>query len=279
MGVLVLGSSGMLGSMVLYTLREAGVDSVVGTQSEDAKAPGFFDALEGVEALEHFCHAGDTVINCIGITSLHVTSMPDALVRAIEINAAFPHRLALFAKQYGLRVIHMSTDGVFAPSREPHVETDASDAIDLYGRTKALGEAVSECVINIRTSIVGPSPKGESLLQWFLSQPKGATVHGYTDVLWTGVTTRQFAQLCLKLISEETFQRWRDFSAIYHFVPNAPVSKLGLLEQFRDTFRPDITVVATNSPQQAGGRVLRTQYPEWERFVGRADLPSALKEL
>lgn len=265
--------------MVISTLREAGIESVVGTQAEDAQASGYFDVRKDVEALQDFCHAGDTVINCIGVTAPYVTAAPDALVRAIEINAVFPHRLALFAKQHGLRVIHMSTDGVFAPSREVRAETDSLDATDLYGRTKALGEATSECVINMRTSIVGPSPKGESLLQWFLSQPKGATVHGYDDVMWTGVTTRQFAQLCLELLPEETFRHWRSLSAVYHFVPNAPVSKLGLLERFRDTFRPDIKVVPTAAPQQAGGRVLKTQYPDWERFIGHGDLTSHLAAL
>lgn len=279
MGVLVLGSSGMLGSMVLATLREVGVESVVGTQAENADAQGFFDARGEREALKDFCHSGDTVINCIGVTAPHVTTTPEDLCRALEINALFPQWLALFARRRNLRVIHMSTDGVFAPNHELRVETDVSDAADLYGKTKALGEATCDRVLTIRTSIVGPSPTGEGLLQWFLSQPEGGTVHGYEDVLWTGVTTRQFANLCGALLSEEMFRQWRDTSSVLHFVPNAPVSKFGLLERFRDTFRPDIKVIPVKSPLHMGGRVLKTKYPEWERFIGRSDLSSSLEEL
>jgi len=73
-------------------------------------------------------------------------------------------------------------------------------------------EAWSGSVFHLRASIIGPEPKAHvSLLDWFLGQKKDAAVNGFTNHQWNGVTTLHFARLCHGIITHE-FGRCRTCS-------------------------------------------------------------------
>src|SRR6185295_12344289 len=82
------------------------------------------------------------VVNCIGIVKQRPES-EDAIV-SIEVNSLMPHRLGLACRAAGARLIHLSTDCVFTGERGRYSETDRADAVDLYGRSKLLGEVSGE---------------------------------------------------------------------------------------------------------------------------------------
>jgi dTDP-4-dehydrorhamnose reductase len=280
MQVIVLGQSGMLGSMVMRIMREESTWTVGGTQSEQPAAPGFFDATLGIDQLDSIIPDGSYVINCAGITSWKMDpSDPASMQRAILVNSIFPQRLAAYAEKRNLKVIHMSTDGVFSGNGGPYKEDDLCDCTDAYGKTKVLGEAVSKNVINVRTSIIGPSLNGEGHLARFLEQAQGAEVNGFTNTSWNGVTTLQFAKMCHKVIREGVFDELRSLSPVLHFAPNEMVTKLELYSYLRDTFRPDMTITPAEDPRGGVTRELETEFPEWQAFVGRSDLESAIKEI
>ena len=65
----------------------------------------------------------DYIVNCIGITDNKIdASNSSSIIRAIEINAIFPHHLVELAQRKGMRVIHISTDGVFSGTTENYNE-------------------------------------------------------------------------------------------------------------------------------------------------------------
>jgi dTDP-4-dehydrorhamnose reductase len=65
----------------------------------------------------------------------------------------------------------MSTDCVFTGSKGMYTEEDVTDAQDLYGVSKRLGEVDYPNAITLRTSIIGHELNGNrSLIDWFLSQ-------------------------------------------------------------------------------------------------------------
>ena len=80
----------------------------------------------------------EAVVNAVGIVKQRPTAKE--LIPSIEINALFPHKLAELCKASGARMIHVSTDCVFSGRKGNYQEDDPSDAEDLYGRTKYLGE-------------------------------------------------------------------------------------------------------------------------------------------
>src|SRR5213076_2163354 len=111
------------------------------------------------------------------------------------------------AEEFGARVLHISTDGVFAGAAGACAEDAPHDCPDVYGKTKSLGEVTAREVLTLRCSIVGPDPSARrGLLEWFLGLPDGMEVTGYTDSLWNGVTSLQLANLCQRIIQQDAFQ-------------------------------------------------------------------------
>lgn len=262
--VIVLGATGMLGSMVEKVLSRDSAFFVVGTQFDDPTAPYYFNALDGIDTLFPLLRGegGGEVyfINCIGITANLVRENdPASMRRAIRVNAVFPQELAMFAATHNARVIHMSTDGVFASDAKDADEQHQLDCTDAYGKTKCLGEAIADHVLNIRTSIIGPSPVvGGGMFEWFRSQADGSTISGYTDHLWNGVTTRQFAEFCSWIIRKDMFSRLRTEGPAVHYVPNTTVTKYDLLQLFQAVTKKNIIINPIKSPKGSVMRTLRS---------------------
>lgn len=261
----------MLGHMVRRILAEASTIDVYGTHRANSRDPFYFDVESGLKNLGAICdHASgyDYFINCIGMLAGKIKNEDSISIRkAIKLNALFPHELSAFAKERGIKVIHISTDGVFSGKAECYNEDAIHDCTDLYGLTKSLGEIVDDHFLNLRCSIIGPSlfEKG-GLLEWFLGQPDGAVVSGYTNHIWHGVSTYQFAKLCLKIIEGDCFDELREESSVFHFAPNEPITKYQLLCLFRDNFGKNIKVEATQSDERTYKRILATKYYKLRAF-------------
>lgn len=255
--VLVLGASGMLGSMVLTYLRDqVGIDArgtVRGEIPESFRQLSHqlvrFDASSEPEnqlAAIAGSFRPDFIINCIGIIKPHCQDNdPEGVVRAIQINALFPHALAqATAKVLPMaKVLQIATDCVYSGKTGNYDEAAKHDALDVYGKTKSLGEVNARHVLNIRCSIIGPELKGRlSLLEWFLSQPTGARVNGYAHHQWNGITTLQFAELCVMLMRGRTFAEWRDKGSRLNYVINETVDKYQLLMLMKEVYGKDCVI-------------------------------------
>jgi dTDP-4-dehydrorhamnose reductase len=263
--VLILGVTGMLGHMVHRVLAESATIDVNGTHIFDKHDSFYFDVMSGLRDLEVICDRSpfyDYFINCIGILPGKITEKDPATIRkAIKINSLFPHELSELAKNRGVRIIHISTDGVFLGEAESYREDDIHDCHDLYGITKSLGEVIAKHFLNLRCSIIGPSPfLGEGLLEWFLKQPDGCVLSGYTNHIWHGISTYQFAKLCLKIIEDDHFETLIKESSVFHFAPNEPIAKFDLLCLFKEIFEKHVHVEAIASDAKIYKRVLQTKY-------------------
>lgn len=253
----------MLGSMLTDYLSRDPALKVVATVRSIGLAERCCDTLPRVEWRLFDADAADAdelasviagaawIVNAIGVTKPYThDEISMEVERAIRINALLPHRLAKCAEQSGARVLQIATDCVYSGLRGAYVETDAHDALDVYGKTKSLGERCRPNLHNLRCSIVGPEPKAYVfLLEWFRRQPKGARLNGYTNHRWNGITTLQFARLCHGIITGGL-----DLPAVQHIVPEGVVSKAELLQCFARAFRRTDVVI---SPVEAGTVVNR----------------------
>jgi dTDP-4-dehydrorhamnose reductase len=163
----------------------------------------------------------DAVVNCIGLIKQHpLAKDPEA---CITTNALLPHQLAKLSAEYGARFVHVSTDCVFAGTKGKYTEADLTDAEDLYGRTKALGETAAPNAITLRTSIIGRELTGGfGLVEWFLSQ-RGNAVKGFTEAWFSGFTTHE-----LSSVIREVLLQHPTLTGIYQ-VSSAPIDKCSLL--------------------------------------------------
>ncbi|MBA7639119.1 hypothetical protein ES703_46777 [subsurface metagenome] len=159
--VLILGVSGMLGSMVFGYLSNHTNLNVYGT----ARNPDFlkekvlfFDAydISQLEKKEFLDLNIEYIINCIGITKpFSKDDDPEGVKRAIAINSEFPWKLAEYTKKNDIKVIQIGTDCVYSGKKGLYDESHAHDPLDVYGKSKSLGEVFDSSALIIRCSIIG----------------------------------------------------------------------------------------------------------------------------
>jgi dTDP-4-dehydrorhamnose reductase len=184
-------------------------------------------------------HSPDFVVNCIGIIKQRPTA--HSHLPSIAINSLLPHQLAELCSQWGGRLIHFSTDCVFSGKQGNYSEDDASDAEDLYGKSKFLGEVQALNALTLRTSIIGRElSEFRSLLEWFLGQ-KGTKVRGFTRALYSGVTTNFLARFVGDIIADHP-----GLQGLYQ-VTSPTISKHDLLNLLRQTYGLSTQIVADDS--------------------------------
>lgn len=252
--VVVLGASGMLGAMVIDVLARDPNLTVSGTVRDNQTRESFAARLPEArwqlldverattDEIRAVLDGAEWAVNAIGVIKPYIRDdNPAEVERATWVNALFPHRLAAAAQSLDLQVLQIATDCVYSGHKGAYVEPDAHDALDVYGKTKSLGEVYSPRVHHLRCSIIGPEPKAHvSLLDWFLKQPPGATVTGYTNHQWNGVTTFHFARVCQGLLTAGL-----GLPHVQHVVPSGAISKYELLQYFsREYGRGDVSVTA-----------------------------------
>ena len=246
MRVLVLGVSGMLGSAI-FKFFESSNNILFGT-TRSSSIKTFFDyevqkkIISGIDVLDHDVVINmfrdikpDVVINCVGLIK-QLSNANDPLV-ALPLNAMFPHRLARLCALQGSRLIHISTDCVFSGEKGMYLESDESDAKDLYGKSKYIGELhdYSHCV-TLRTSIIGHELNSNaSLVDWFLSQE--GQVKGFQKAVFSGVPTVELARVIKDFVLLNP-----KLSGLYH-VSAAPIDKFLLLTLVKEVYGKDIEIV------------------------------------
>jgi len=294
--VLVLGGTGMLGSMVTSYLTEQSVP-VIATHSSRS-AP--LISKKDVPHLEWRLFDADNpnwsaifsnhpisfpsirfVINCIGRTKpLIDENNAESVSQAIMINSSFPYSLAEAAFLAGVdKVIQIATDCVYDGSCGFNTEYDPFSAKDVYGVTKYLGETIYSTVQHLRCSIVGPEAtiKPKYLLHWLIDKARGEGVNGYIDHKWNGVTTYHFAKLCLAIMRTEDLELPR----LLHVTPGDTCSKYQLLKFLAAAYdREDLRISPVPAPKAVDMR-LSTSFPEandslWTA-AGYASAPSIFR--
>lgn len=248
MKILIIGANGMLGNAcvnyfgaskdfeVFASIRSEKESILGGFKSKCVVLPGV-DITNEVSQRELFkCAAPDVVINCVGVVKQRKES--EDTFQSILINALLPHQLARSCSEYGAKLIHISTDCVFSGTKGiPYNESDASDAYDLYGKSKFLGEISSNPnVLTLRTSIIGNElGSNRGLLEWFLSQ--NGECQGYTEAIFSGVPTLILAQAI-----ESALKAQPKLSGLFQ-VASEPISKYNLLELIAQVFGKKIKMI------------------------------------
>jgi dTDP-4-dehydrorhamnose reductase len=245
---LVLGSSGMLGHKLLQVLSQR-FEAYGTTRAPEPilerVAPQALGVLDGVSA-EELNSVNDAfaatrphvAINCIGIVKqLDEAKNP---IASITVNSLFPHQLAEICRKHGARLVHVSTDCVFSGRQGGYSEDDTPDPVDLYGRSKLLGESGEDPTLTIRTSIVGRELHGaHGLVEWFLAQG-GGSVRGFRRAVFSGWSTEALAHALAEIV-----ERHPELTGLWH-VAAEPIAKYDLLCLLRDAFDLNVSIEPDN---------------------------------
>lgn len=246
MKVLVFGASGMIGSAMFRVLSAKKEWQVWGTLRSD-EAKRFFSGdqqdklVAGVDVEKHdalvrmFARVNpDVVVNCIGLTKHHKEAEDPQM--ALPLNALLPHRMADLCAVAGARLIHVSTDCVFAGTKGNYGEADAPDAGDVYGKSKHLGEVDYTHAITLRTSTIGHELQSAyGLLEWFLSQQ--GSCKGFNRAIFSGLPNTEFARVVRDVVIPRP-----DLHGLYH-VGADPIGKYELLKLIARVYGKQIDIV------------------------------------
>jgi dTDP-4-dehydrorhamnose reductase len=207
----------------------------------------------------------EVMINAVGITNKRSEATDYSL--CIEINSLLPHKLASLCKITRTRLVHLSTDCIFSGEKGNYGDDATSDAEDLYGRSKALGEVQESHCITLRTSHIGRElSRKTGLLEWFLAQH--GQIRGFKRAIFSGLTTIELSRV-MELILVNHPNKF----GIYN-VSGDPISKYDLLMLLKEkmvlpveiipdeTFRCDRSLDSTRFRREF-------QYtpPSWEDMI------------
>lgn len=244
--VLILGASGMLGNallrsfvldpkfVVLGTVRSAGAVQLFPQAVRQALRPGVnvddFDTV--IDVFGEF--RPTIVVNAVGVVKQ--LSVADDPLYSVPLNSLLPHRLARLCSATGARFVHISTDCVFNGKTGGYTEESTPDAVDLYGRSKLLGEVDYPNAVTLRTSIIGHElSTTHGLVEWFLTQER---VRGFARAIFSGLPTVELARVIADFVLP-----FPELRGVYH-VASDPISKLDLLRIVASAYGCNTEIVA-----------------------------------
>ena len=222
---LVIGK-GFLGTHIVSQLEKM-CYSVFSTNYENnVKADFRLDILNKPSIEKLFQNTRpDIVINCVANTQIDfLEKNPDI---ATNINSIGTKNIAEVCSNQNCRLIHISTDNVFDGIQGMYSETDSTNPVNEYGKSKVLAEKfIEECIDNyviIRTNFFGIDPKGRDLISQFIKTIKSKKpFFGFVDIKYTPLEIDNLSEL----IIETSLTK---FNGLLHLASNEIISKYDLI--------------------------------------------------
>ena len=252
MKLLILGASGLLGNtLIKYFFRKSNYQTF-GTIRDNLQV-NFFDKkyhknfrilndilnfaeLENI--IDNF--RPNVVINCIGLNNKIKKNDFFTIEKYILINSLYPHKLQSICSRFGIRLIQLSSDCVFSGIKGNYSEKDLPDPLDIYGKSKLMGELESDNCLTIRKSVIGHELiTKEGLLDWFLS--RNDKVEGYERAIFSGLTVLELARIIDNFILPRT-----KLKGILH-IAGFPISKYDLLRIISSEYKKSIELIPNDS--------------------------------
>ena len=248
MKLLILGASGLLGNTILKYFFEKSDYQTFGTIRNTFKVKYFDkkyhkkllilkDILDFVDLKNIINNIKPNVlINCIGLNNKIKKDDFLTIEKYILINSLFPHKLQSICSDFDIRLIHLSSDCVFSGKKGNYTEKDFPDPIDIYGKSKLMGELDYDKSLTIRKSVIGHELfSKEGLLEWFLN--KNDKVEGYKKAIFSGLTVLELARIIDIFILPKN-----DLNGILH-IAGFPISKYDLLNIISSEYKKSIDLI------------------------------------
>ncbi len=227
MRLVVSGASGLLGLNLSLAAKKSGFDVTGLINNNHLKGVPFnvekVDLLQIKEAIQKIKQIRpEGMIHCAAIADLNYAERHPELTQ--KLNGVVPGALAAAAAEWGIPFIHISTDAVFDGIVGNYRETDSTNPLSVYAKTKFEGEQavldVYQSAVVARVVFFGWSLTGRrSLSEFFVNNLQaGNIVDGYTDTFFSPLYVEDLAATLLKILNE-------NLSGIYHVVSPQSISK------------------------------------------------------
>ena len=217
MKILITGKNGQLGKSIYKRItnnKQTDEFVFVGREELDFSSS---DSITSYFNNNNF----DIIINCAAHTA--VDKAEEEVVLANQINHLSVAQLAQIAKMQQAKLIHISTDYVFdGESDKPYTETDITNPINIYGKTKLAGEqALKEIMptdaIIIRTSWVY-SEYGNNFVKTMLRLGKQRDeLNVVSDQIGSPTYATDLADIILESVQNKSYIGAGQETQVYHY--------------------------------------------------------------
>jgi dTDP-4-dehydrorhamnose reductase len=224
MKILVTGKNGQLGKSIhkIVTNNEHADEFVfVGREELDLSST---DSITSYFNHNNF----DIIINCAAHTA--VDKAEEEAVLANQINHLAVTQLAQIAKMQQAKLIHISTDYVFdGEGDKPYTETDETNPINIYGKTKLAGEQALKDImptdaIIIRTSWVY-SEYGNNFVKTMLRLGQERDeLNIVSDQIGSPTYATDLANAILDTMQNKAFKEAGQETQVYHYSNTGEIS-------------------------------------------------------
>ncbi len=132
--LLITGGNGQLGRAINNLYKDRADIECINTDVGELDITNLEEVLKFVEECKPYA-----IINCAAHTAVDLCEDQEEL--AYKINAIGPRNLSIAAEKNGAKILHISTDYVFAgDATEPYKEFDIPNPQGVYGASKLAGE-------------------------------------------------------------------------------------------------------------------------------------------
>ncbi len=267
--IVILGSTGMIGSTLVKYFSELQIPFIEVNRKEIGMAPGSkavqFNASHGnVKELVSIFPQNTIFVNLIGVIRHKINpNYEESIQNAKCVNSVFPKELAIQAEKINGKVIQIATDCIYSGKTGRYTEHSIPDPVDVYGDTKLNGEFAANNLLTLRVSVIGKEIRDHiELMDWVIDQLPNAELKGFANHLWNGITSLHFAKLVGSLITQNLFS-----PGTFHIVPGNSISKFQLVSLIaRLASRDDLVVLKTQDTNTVN-RTLSTVFPEFNSML------------
>jgi len=238
-----------------FNLRDPKIESINSLKFDISKNESLEKILNEISP--------NVIINCTALNN--VDYCENHQDESKKINSDFLKDLSKISNTANIKLVHLSTDSVFDGTKKaPYLETDVTNPINVYGKTKLVGEKfvlVYPKNLVVRASILyGLLPKNIDSLdtsskkpmnfaQWLITKlDRHEEVNIITDELSTPIIADDFANSILHLIS-------KDQTGLFHSAPNVQISRYDFSIQLANYLKLDTDLIFPTTIQNLGRNV------------------------
>ncbi len=254
--ILVTGCNGQLGRAINQLYSKNNEIEIVNTDVADLNITDVSKVLELVRQIKPYA-----IINCAAHTG--VDACETECDSAYRINAIGPRNLSIAATETKAKMIHISTDYVFAgDATTPYLEFDKPDPQGMYGKTKLAGEHFVEQFARnyfiIRTAWLYGDGKNFVKTMLRLSETND-TVRVVKDQVGSPTSAKELARIIDKLI-------WTENYGLFHGTCEGVASWADFAEEIFKLSKKSTQVVKVTT-EEYGNPVKRPAYSVLENYM------------
>jgi dTDP-4-dehydrorhamnose reductase len=241
--VLVLGN-GFLGENIINEFKNNGIQAIGTNYNKNGIYVDITNMDSIISCVEKY--SPKIIINCAA--NVNVDELENNEELAISINAKGAENIAKVCNDNKIRLLHISSDGIFDGKQGMYTEEDVVNPINVYAKSKILGEKLIsknlENYLIIRTNFYGFHNQKKFLFNWALSKLKNnEEIIGFTDVFFNPLEVTNLSKMIYELSEKK-------ICGILNLSSNEVFTKFEFIKKISEVFDFDSKLIKSGSIEE-----------------------------